>query len=103
MGRYDEALADFNRAIELDPGNAWDIIGRGETYRLMGRYAAGEIGEGFVVAPHQPVSYTAADDGLGVAGIEFDAAVIAPAVQRRARACGRCAPRFRLDSPCCLH
>ena len=36
--RYDEALADYTRAMELDPGNAWAIIGRGETYRLMGRY-----------------------------------------------------------------
>jgi hypothetical protein len=25
------------------------------------------------------------------------------AVQRRARGYGRCAPRFRLDPPCCLH
>ena len=24
MGRYEEALADFNRAIELDPSDAWD-------------------------------------------------------------------------------
>ena len=38
MERYDEALADFSRAIELDPGNAWAIASRGETYRLMGRY-----------------------------------------------------------------
>ena len=29
MGRYDEALADFNRAIELDPGYAWAIASRG--------------------------------------------------------------------------
>ena len=38
MGRYDEALADFTRAIELDPEDAWTIASRGETYRLMGRY-----------------------------------------------------------------
>ena len=36
MGRYDEALADFNRAIELDPSSAWAIAGRGETYRAWG-------------------------------------------------------------------
>lgn len=38
MKRYDEILADYNRAIELDPGNAWAISGRGQTYRLMKRY-----------------------------------------------------------------
>ena len=38
MGRYDEALADLNRAIELDPSRDWIIADRGETYRAMGRY-----------------------------------------------------------------
>jgi tetratricopeptide (TPR) repeat protein len=38
MERYDEALADFNRAIELDPGRTWAIAGRGETYMAMERY-----------------------------------------------------------------
>jgi tetratricopeptide (TPR) repeat protein len=31
-------LADFNRAIELNPGYAWAIARRGDTYRLMERY-----------------------------------------------------------------
>jgi tetratricopeptide (TPR) repeat protein len=38
MERYDEALADFNRAIELDPDFGWAFSDRGETFRLMGRY-----------------------------------------------------------------
>jgi tetratricopeptide (TPR) repeat protein len=39
MGRYDQALADFDRAIELGgPNQAWAIFGRGETYRRMGCY-----------------------------------------------------------------
>ena len=38
MGRYGEALADYSRAIELDPRNAWAIASRGETYGRMGRY-----------------------------------------------------------------
>ena len=37
--RYAEALADYTRAIELDPGNAWAIIGRGVTYQLTEAYA----------------------------------------------------------------
>ena len=35
---YDEALADFDRAIELDQKYAWAIAQRGETYRLMEHY-----------------------------------------------------------------
>jgi tetratricopeptide (TPR) repeat protein len=38
MGRYDEALTDFNQIIELNPKDQWAIASRGETYRLMGRY-----------------------------------------------------------------
>jgi tetratricopeptide (TPR) repeat protein len=37
-GHYDEALADFNRAIDLKPQYSDAFSGRGETYRLMGRY-----------------------------------------------------------------
>ena len=38
MERYDDALADFNRAIELDPSDDWAIGSRGQTYRAMERY-----------------------------------------------------------------
>ncbi len=38
MGKYTEALADFDRAIALDEKYAWTIARRGETYRLMGKY-----------------------------------------------------------------
>ncbi|MBC7252278.1 MAG: tetratricopeptide repeat protein, partial [Anaerolineae bacterium] len=38
MEKYDEALADLNRAVELRPDLAWAIALRGETYRLMGKY-----------------------------------------------------------------
>jgi len=37
-GRFGEALADFSRAIELDPANARVIAARGDVHRLMGRY-----------------------------------------------------------------
>ena len=36
--RYAEALADYSRVIELDPGNAWAIVGRGVTHQLTGQY-----------------------------------------------------------------
>jgi len=35
MERYEEALADLNRAVELDPSHAWAMAARGETYHLM--------------------------------------------------------------------
>jgi len=38
MGRYDEALADLNRAIELDADQDWAIASRGETYQAIERY-----------------------------------------------------------------
>jgi tetratricopeptide (TPR) repeat protein len=38
MGRYEEALADLDRAIELDKENAEPIYARAQTYRAMGRY-----------------------------------------------------------------
>jgi tetratricopeptide (TPR) repeat protein len=38
MKRYDEALADLNRAVELGPDQATAIASRGETYQAMKRY-----------------------------------------------------------------
>jgi tetratricopeptide (TPR) repeat protein len=43
MRRYDEALADLSRAIELDPGDAWAIAGRGQVYLSMRRYDDGTV------------------------------------------------------------
>jgi tetratricopeptide (TPR) repeat protein len=37
MKRYDDALADLSRAIEVDPESAEALAGRGETYRRMER------------------------------------------------------------------
>src|SRR5262249_13148692 len=37
-GNNDEALADFNRAIELDEKYRWAIVGRGITHRLVRKY-----------------------------------------------------------------
>jgi tetratricopeptide (TPR) repeat protein len=38
MGRDDQALADFNRALERNPEDASALAGRGETYWAMKRY-----------------------------------------------------------------
>jgi tetratricopeptide (TPR) repeat protein len=37
MDRYDEALTDLNRAIELDPGDAGYYAARGQAYQATGR------------------------------------------------------------------
>jgi tetratricopeptide (TPR) repeat protein len=38
QGRYEEALDDLNRALELEPNNVHALWNRGEIYRLLGRY-----------------------------------------------------------------
>jgi len=38
MGRYDQALADFDRATELSAADARVFTGRGQTYGEMGQY-----------------------------------------------------------------
>ena len=38
LGKTDKALADFNRAIKLDPQRAPGYMGRGNTFNVLGRY-----------------------------------------------------------------
>ena len=38
MGRYDEALADFDRALQLDPDDTWIIRSRAHAYEAMDRH-----------------------------------------------------------------
>jgi tetratricopeptide (TPR) repeat protein len=38
QGRYDEALADLTKAIELDGEDVFALTSRGETYGMQGRY-----------------------------------------------------------------
>ena len=39
MGAPAEALADFSRAVELDPRQAWALASRGQVHRAAGRLA----------------------------------------------------------------
>lgn len=39
MGKYDKAVADFNRAIEINPAWTDAYRARGDSYRFMGKYA----------------------------------------------------------------
>jgi tetratricopeptide (TPR) repeat protein len=38
MKRYEEALKDFDRAIELDPEYSWAISKRGEIHKILGKH-----------------------------------------------------------------
>ena len=38
LRRYEEAIAAFSRAIEIDPSYPWALGSRGQTYRALGRY-----------------------------------------------------------------
>jgi tetratricopeptide (TPR) repeat protein len=42
LGRYGRALADFDRSLELRPGAAWTLYGRGLTKSRLGDVAQGE-------------------------------------------------------------
>ncbi|MYT55966.1 tetratricopeptide repeat protein, partial [Streptomyces sp. SID7834] len=37
-GRYEEALADYDRAVEMDPQYAWARAGRAQVHEAMGRH-----------------------------------------------------------------
>jgi tetratricopeptide (TPR) repeat protein len=52
MKRYDEALADHNRAVELDPSHIWVIASRGHTYLVMRRFgkALADLKRGLKIA-----------------------------------------------------
>ncbi len=36
--KYNEAIQDYGKAIELDPKDAWSFIGRGDAYVAQGKY-----------------------------------------------------------------
>ena len=69
LGRYKEALADFNHAIQLDPDAAWAIAPRGVTYLEMGCY--GEALADLDRAVELDSGYTLAIAGRGTTYMEM--------------------------------
>ena len=67
LERYEEALADYSRAIELNPGDGWAIGGRGLTYRMLERYeeALADLGRAIELDPSPDVDV--ADSFLSIA------------------------------------
>jgi len=53
MGKYEESLSDFDRAIELDPEYQGALTNRGETYLQMGKYeeALSDFGRAIEIDP----------------------------------------------------
>jgi tetratricopeptide (TPR) repeat protein len=81
--RNDDALADFDRAIELNPTAAWAIGSRGQTYHAMGRWndALADYSRAFELRPDQAwaIAYRAETHRLngqyGDALADFDRAI----------------------------
>jgi serine/threonine protein kinase len=53
LGHHDDALADYTRAIELDPADPEPLEGRAETYRQLGRFdeAVADLEAGSALVP----------------------------------------------------
>ena len=43
LGKYDEAIADYDAALQIDPNKVASLYGRGMAKRRKGDYAAGNI------------------------------------------------------------
>jgi tetratricopeptide (TPR) repeat protein len=53
MGKYDQAVADFNKIIQLDPKDIEAIVQRGKTYRAMGKYDQALIDFNWAIQFHE--------------------------------------------------
>jgi serine/threonine protein kinase len=60
LGRYEEELADYTRAITLDPNDAMAFTNRGITYRALGRYeeALANHTRAIALDPNDAVAFT---------------------------------------------
>jgi len=58
-GDYDSALADFNKAIELNPDNAENYRNRGTAYFFKGEFffALTDLNEAIRLDPKNPAAY----------------------------------------------
>src|SRR5208282_2452142 len=54
--RFDDAIAEYERALALDPNNAYAVGGLGETYALLGQYekAIEFMDKAIRLSPHDP-------------------------------------------------
>ncbi len=59
MGKYEEAIADATRALELDPNSAFAYQTRAEAYRMLGKYeeAIADATRALEVDPNSAFAY----------------------------------------------
>ena len=57
QGRYEEAIADFKRAVDLDPRNGANVLEVGNTLHIIRRYREAEtyIDRGLILTPQEPL------------------------------------------------
>jgi tetratricopeptide (TPR) repeat protein len=70
MGEYIAALADFNRAIELNPNNAWAITRRGVIYWSLKQYPAAlaDLDQAIELEPNYAWGFAVRGFAYGVLG-----------------------------------
>jgi tetratricopeptide (TPR) repeat protein len=64
QGRYDDALRDLGRALELEPDDTYALARRSEVYRMKGRYhdALRDLSRALELEPDDPTTLVARGD-----------------------------------------
>ena len=67
MGQHDRALADYNEAIRLDPGNQVALVNRGILYMKMSdaKHARADFNSVLALPPTDKWATDTAREGLG--------------------------------------
>jgi tetratricopeptide (TPR) repeat protein len=70
LGQFDEAIADFDRILELDPDNIYALLFRGMSYQWSGDSdsAAADFERVIALAPDNPYVYAQIGQTYGVTG-----------------------------------
>lgn len=64
-GNFDSAIADYNEAIQQDPGNAWAFSNRGRAFAAKGDSdrAIADYNEAIRLAPNRGITFSNRADG----------------------------------------
>src|SRR3546814_21157650 len=75
MGRFAEAVADLDKAIELDPFDDWAFLSRGDAFLELGEAerALADYGQVIELEPENPAGYSHRRDALLDLGRRDDA------------------------------
>src|SRR3546814_14131006 len=66
MGRFAEAVADLDKAIELDPFDDWAFLSRGDAFLELGEgeRAVADYGQVIELEPENPAGYSHRSDAV---------------------------------------